>query len=142
MSLEGMKAKIRWAGEEAWLKGNLDALDEVYDPEYVWHRPPFPDVVGLDGVKASMADMRGAYTELRISYADMVAEGSTIAYRFTWTGKHTGQSPSLPIPPTGKEVTLLGCILVHLAHGKIVEEFEHSDNLGFLEQLGVVPALG
>ena len=142
MSLEGMKAKIRWAGEEAWLKGNLDALDEVYDPEYVCHRPPFPDLVGLDGVKASMADMRGAYTELRISYADMVAEGSTIAYRFTWTGKHTGQSPSLPIPPTGNEVSLHGCLVVQIAHVKIGEEFENSDYLGLLQQVGVVPALG
>jgi predicted ester cyclase len=98
--------------------------------------------VGLDGVKASMADMRSAYTDLRISYADMVAEGSNIAYRFTWAGKHTGQSPSLPIPPTGKEITLGGCILVHIVDGKIVEEFEHSDYLGFLQQLGVVPPLG
>ena len=142
MPLEEMKAKIRWAGEEAWLKGNLDALDEIYAPDYVWHRPPFPDLAGLDSVKASMADMRSAYTELRISYADMMAEGSTIAYRYTWAGKHTGLSPSHPIPPTGKEVTLVGCILVHLADGKIVEEFEHSDYLGFLQQLGVVSPLG
>ena len=35
-----------------------------------------------------------------------------------------------------------GCIAVHLAGGKIVEEFEYSDYLGFLQQLGVVPPLG
>lgn len=141
-SLEEMKAKIRWASEQAWLEGNLDALDEVYHPEYVWHRPPLPDLVGLDGVKASMRDMRSAYSDLRISYVEMVAEDSTIAYRYTWQGKHTGQSPSLPIPPTGKEVTMAGCIVVHLEDGKIVEEFEYSDYLGFLQQLGVVPPLG
>jgi steroid delta-isomerase-like uncharacterized protein len=142
MSLEAMKGKIRWSGEQAWLKGNLDALDEVYAPDYVWHRPPFPDLVGLDGVKASMTDMRSAYSELRISYVEMVGEGDTIAYRYTWQGKHTGQSPSLPIPPTGKEVILVGCIVVHVVDGKIVEEFEYSDYLGFLQQLGVVPPLG
>ena len=79
---------------------------------------------------------------LRISYDEMVGEGDTIAYRYTWQGKHTGLSPSLPIPPTGKEVTLVGCIVVHIADGKIVEEFEYSDYLGFLQQLGVVPPLG
>lgn len=46
------------------------------------------------------------------------------------------------IPPTGKEVTLKGCIVVHVRDGKIVEEFEYSDYLGFLQQLGVVPPLG
>lgn len=142
MSLEEMKDTIRWAGGEAWLKGNLDALDEVYAPDYVWHRRPFPDLVGLDGVKASMTDMRSAYSDLRISYHEMVGEGDIIAYRYTWVGTHTGQSPTLPIPPTGKEVALVGCIMIRVADGKIVEEFEYSDYLGFLQQIGVVPPLG
>ncbi len=142
MSLEEMKGKIRWAGEEAWFKGNLDAFDEVYAPDYVWHRPPFPDLVGLEGLKESVSGMRTAYSELQAVYHEMVGEGDTIAYRWTITGKHTGLSPTLPIPPTGKEVTLVGCTVVHIAGGKIVEEFEHSDYLGFLQQLGVVPPLG
>ena len=142
MSLEELKAKIRWTGEEAWLKGNLDALDEIYAPEYVWHRPPLPDATGLAAVKESMAGMRSAYSEIQIDYTEMIGEGDSIAYRYTWQGKHTGQSPSLPVPPTGKEVSLVGCIVVHIADGKIVEEFEYSDYLGFLQQLGVVPPLG
>ena len=142
MSLEQLKAKIRSAGEAAWLEGNLDALAEVYAADYVWHRPPFPDATGLDAVKASMAGMRTAYSDIQISYTEMVREGNTIAYRYTWQAKHTGQSPTLPIPPTGKEVTLQGCVVVHIADGKIVEEFEYSDYLGFLQQLGVVPPLG
>jgi predicted ester cyclase len=142
MSIEEMKAKIRWAGEQVWLNGNLDALDEVYSIDYVWHRSPFPDASGLKAVKESMAGMRGAYSNIRIAYEEMIGEGNSIAYRYTWRARHTGQSPSLPIPPTGKEVTLIGCVVVHIAGGKIVEEFEYSDYLGFLQQLGVVPPLG
>jgi hypothetical protein len=37
---------------------------------------------------------------------------------------------------------LRGCIVVHIADGKIVEEFDYSDYLGFLQQLGVVLPLG
>lgn len=139
MSHEAMKKKIEWAGKEAWLKGNLDALDEVYADDYVWHRPPLPDVSGLDAVKESMRGMRETYSDLQISYDEMIAEGSSIAYRYTWRGHHTGQSPTLPIPPTGKEVTLVGTVVVHVEDGKIVEEFEFSDYLGFMQQLGVVP---
>lgn len=141
MAHEELKHKIQWAGKEAWLKGNLDALDEVYAAEYVWHRPPMPDLVGLDGVKESMAAMREAYSDLTISYDEMVAEGDSIAYRYTWSGLHTGQSPTLPIPPSGKEVVLVGCVVVHVRDGKIVEEFEYSDYLGFMQQLEIVPAL-
>jgi predicted ester cyclase len=142
MSIEELKAKIRWAGEQAWLRGNLDALDEVYSGDYVWHRSPFPDARGLEAAKTSMAGMRGAYSDIRIAYEEMIAEGNSIAYRYTWQAKHTGLSPTLPIPPTGKEVTLTGCVVVHIAAGKVVEEFEYSDYLGFLQQLGVVPPLG
>ena len=142
MSLEELKAKIRWAGEEAWLKGNVDAFDELYAADYVWHRPPLPDLSGLEAVKESVAGMRSTYSDIQISYEEMLGEGDSIAYRFSWRAKHTGQSPTLPIPPTGKEVLLQGCIMVHLAGGKIVEEFEYSDYLGFLQQLGVVPPLG
>lgn len=140
MAHEAMKQKIQSAGKEAWLKGNLDAFDEVYAVDYVWHRPPFPDVTGLAAVKESVAGMREAYSDLEISFDEMVAEGETIAYRYTWRGRHTGQSPSLAIPPTGKEVELVGTIVVHIASGKVVEEFEYSDYLGFLQQLDVVPA--
>jgi len=142
MSLEELKEKIRWAGEEAWLKGNLDAFDEVYAPGYVWHRPPFPDAKGLEAIKESVAGMRSAYSDMQIAYEEMVGEGNSIAYRYSMRARHTGESPTLPIPPTGKEVTLQGCVVVHIADGKVVEEFEYSDYLGFLQQLGIVPPLG
>jgi predicted ester cyclase len=141
MSLDALKAKIRWAGEEAWLKGNLDALDEVYAADYVWHRPPFPDTSGIQAVKESIEQMRGAYSDIQVTYEEMVGEGSSIAYRYTIQARHTGVTPTMPIPPTNKEVTLVGCIVVNIADGKIVEEFEHSDYLGFLQQIGVIPPL-
>ncbi len=142
MPLEEFKAKIRRAGEEAWLKGNLDGLGEVYAADYIWHRPPFPDAKGLEAVKESIAGTRSGYSDIQIAYEEMICEGNSIAYRYTWRAKHTGQSPSLPIPPTGKEVTLRGCVVVHVVNGKVAEEFEYSDYLGFLQQLGVVPPLG
>lgn len=142
MSLEELKTKIRWAGEEAWLKGNVDALDEVYAADYVWHRPPLPDLKGLEAAKQSVAGTRQGYSDIQTTYEEWISEGDSIAYRWTWQAKHTGQSPTLPIPPTGKQVILKGCTVVHIVDGKVIEEFEYADYLGFLQQLGVVPPLG
>jgi predicted ester cyclase len=142
MSLKELEAKIQWANEEAWYKGNVDAFDEVYAADYVWHRPPFPDVSGLEALKQSTADTRLAYSDRQVTFAEWIAEGDAIAYRLTLRMKHTGVSPTLPIPPTGKEVTLQSCFVAHVKDGKVIEEFEYSDYLGFLQQLGVVPALG
>ena len=142
MSLKELESKIQWAGEEAWYRGNVDALDEAYAAGYVSHKPPFPDTSGLEAVKQSIAATRLAYSDIQATYAEWIAEGDAIAYRYTMRMRHTGVSPTLPIPPTGKEVTLQGCVVVHVKDGKVIEEWEYSDYLGFLQQLGVVPLLG
>ncbi len=142
MSLHEIAAKIQRAGEEAWYQGNVDALDQVYAADYVSHRPPFPDANGLEAVKQYIAGTRQAYSEIQATYEDWTAEEDRISYRYSMRLKHTGQSPTLPIPPTGKELTLQGCVVVRVKDGKVVEEWEYSDYLGFLQQLGVVPPLG
>lgn len=142
MSLRELENKIRRAGEEAWYEGNVDALNEAYADDLVSHKPPFPDTNGLEAVKQSIAGTRLAYSDMQTTYHEWIAEGDAIAYRYTMRMKHTGTSPSLPIPPTGKEVVLQGCIVVHVKDGKVIEEWECSDYLGFLQQLGVVPPLG
>lgn len=142
MSLEEMKTKIRWVNKEVWLKGNLDALDEIYSADCVLHSPPLPDVCGLEAVKEHKAGILDAYSDIQIAHAEMIGEGDRIVYRYTWRARHTGQSQTLPIPPTGKEVGMEKCVVVCIADDRIVEEFEYADYLGFLQQLGVVPPLG
>jgi predicted ester cyclase len=42
------------------------------------------------------------------------------------------------VPPSGKEVTMSAILIHRLANGKMVEDWEWSDNLGFMAQLGIV----
>jgi steroid delta-isomerase-like uncharacterized protein len=142
MLIEELKTKIRWANREVWVKGNLDAMDELYHADCVLHSPPLPDVRGLDAVKEHVAGIRSAYSDAQITYAEMLGEGNRIVYRYTWRARHTGQSQTLPIPPTGKEVGMAKCVAVRIVDGQIAEEFEYADYMGFLQQLGVVPPLG
>ena len=139
---EELKAKFRKAIEEGWNKGNLDAWDEFYAADYVHHRPPLEVFDSLEAEKQSVANTLKAFSNSEITIHEIVMEGNMSAWRWTWKAKHTGQSPSLPIPPTGKEVTLVGCNVSHWANGKVIEEWEFSDYLGFLMQLGVIPPLG
>lgn len=142
MSLEELAAKIQWAGEEAWQKGNVDAFDEVYAEDYVFRRPPLADINGLEAAKQSVMGTLPGYSDIRVTYDEWIAQGDSIAYRWTLRMKHTGQSATLPIPPTGKDVVLKGCTVVHVKDGMVVEELEYADYLGFLQQLEVVPPLG
>jgi len=107
-----------------------------------YRTPPLAVFQSLEEEKRSIAGTLTAYSESHITVHEMVMEGDLTAFRWTWQAKHTGQSPDLPIPPTGKEVTLVGCNVSRWAGGKIMEEREFSDYLGFLMQLGVIPPLG
>ena len=141
MNLDEMKTKIQSAGERAWYEGDFSGLEQIYAADYLAHRSPFPDARGLESVKQYIADTRLAYSDIQMIYDEWVCAEDAIAYRYHGRMKHTGTSPSLPIPPTGKELTLEGCIIVHVKDGKVIEEWEYSDYLGFMQQLGLVPAL-
>jgi hypothetical protein len=38
MSIEEIMARERWATEEAFIRGNMNALDEVFAPDAVFRR--------------------------------------------------------------------------------------------------------
>jgi predicted ester cyclase len=71
---------------------------------------------------------------------DLFAEGEKVLLRYTFHGTHQGQWRG--IPPTGKPVTLTGMLIYRFEDGKIVEGWENADNLGLLQQLGVIPVPG
>ena len=69
---------------------------------------------------------------------DQIAERDKVATRLTLHGTHTGTFWG--IPPTGKRVTISGINIVRIVNGLIVEVWANSDNLGLMQQLGVIKA--
>lgn len=73
----------------------------------------------------------------------MIAEGDRVVFRYTLRGTNTGDFVMpMPLPATGKQVTMIGIVMDRLAGGKVVEILEMSDSLGLLQQLGLIPAPG
>lgn len=139
---EEVKKEFIKAIKDGWENGNLNSWDRFYAQDCLFHKPPFPDIESLEGAKLSAKDSISAYSEIKVEIFDIVAESNMTAWRSTWQATHTGQSSSLPVPPTGKRVTLQSCLINRWEGDKIVEEWECSDYLGLLQQLGLVPAMG
>lgn len=137
---EEMKSIVRKMNDDAWHKRDLDEAYKAYDEELVFHRPPFPVVVGKQANLEGDEGMLAAFTETQISLDELVVEGNTAVAHWTWNAVHSGTSPSLGIPATGKAVQLAGCSIYHFQDGKIVEQWEYSDLLGLLQQVGAIPA--
>ena len=81
-----------------------------------------------------------AFPDLQFTIEDMVAEGDFVVVRHTTRGTHQGNFRG--IPPTGKQVSGTGMFIDRIVNGKAVEQWINGDDLGLLQQLGVVPTPG
>jgi predicted ester cyclase len=63
-----------------------------------------------------------------------------MAVRITVIGTHEGAFQG--IPPTGRRVEVQTISVLHFSEGRVVERWNQLDQLGMLQQLGVLPAPG
>ena len=139
MSTEENKAVLR-RNEEVFNKGDLAVADETIAPNYVYHGSVGQEVKGLEGFKQYVTTLITAFPDLRLTIDDMVAEGDKVAMRLTARGTHKGDF--MGIAPTGKHVTITGIVIQRIVGNKVVEGWLVNDQLGMLQQMGVVPPVG
>jgi steroid delta-isomerase-like uncharacterized protein len=137
---EANKALMRRQLEEVFNKHNPGAVDEFFAPDYVNHNAPPGLPGGRDGLKAFAAMYFSAFPDLKVTSDFQLAEGDKVVMRWTATGTHTGEL--MGIPATGKQIKTTGISIARVAGGKIVEEWNESDQMDLMQQLGVVPAPG
>jgi len=143
MSTEDNKANVRRWTEEGWNQGNGAVFDELAAPNWVFHDPARPDVRTLADYKRFFTESRNAFPDFHATIEDMIAEGDQVVARYTLRATHTGDFVTpMHIPATGKQVTVTGIVIVRFAGGKGVEVWEQDDDLGFFQQLGLIPAPG
>jgi len=130
---EANKAIARRVFEEVLNQQNLDLVDEIYATDYVEHPS---EIRGSEGRKQYIATLLTAFPDVQWTVEDIFAEGDKVAIR--WTGIGTQQGEFRGMPPTSKQVTLTAIVIYRFADGKIVESWNNSDQLGLLEQLGVI----
>jgi steroid delta-isomerase-like uncharacterized protein len=137
---EANKALVRRFANELMNRGNLQVADEICAPNAVNHSAPPGSPAGPAGVKQMVTMYRSAFPDMRVTIEDLVAEGDKVAARWSVTGTHRGEL--MGIPATGKRVTVTGMEINRFAGGKLVEHWESFDQLGLMQQLGVVPTPG
>ncbi len=136
MSTEQNKMLARHLFEEVWNQKNLAVLDELVAPNFVFHNS-VQTLYGPDGYKQFATIYHTAFPEARFTVEDVIAEGDTVALR--WSARATHQGELLGIAPTGKEVTVTGITITLISNGKSVESWGEFDALGMLQQIGVIP---
>ena len=136
---EENKAVMRCIYEEIFNEGKLELADELVAPEMTNHTAPGAPR-GPEPVKKLVAMLRGAFPDHHIAIDDMIAEGDRVVMLNTYSGTHQGEF--MGIAPTSKRFVQRQVHVMRFAKGKAIEHWGLRDDLGQLQQLGVIPPLG
>ena len=115
-------------------RGDFDALREIVDAGYVIHPE---EAAGVDGLTELVAGYRSAIGNLRVTIDQQFTDGDYVATRYTISGTHAGEL--MGQEPTGREVAFSGITISRCRDGKIAEEWELTDTVGLLRQVGALP---
>lgn len=108
--------------------------DDVVDHgSWPGHRP------GIKGFTHAVAAMVSAFPDYHLTIEDLIAADDTVVARVRAHATHTGAFQGLPA--TGRPVVVTGIMVLRLVAGKIVEHWGAQDDLGLLQQIGVMPLL-
>src|SRR4051812_332416 len=110
----------------------MSVIDEVIAPDLIQHIRNVPP--GPGGIRQFFSAVHAAFPDAYFTTEDMVAEGDKVAWRFTIRGTHSG--PFRGIPPTGKPIVMTGMALTRMRDGQMVENWNETEDLGMLQQLG------
>lgn len=135
-AVERNKELLRIAVEEVWNKGNFENMREMVSDDFVIHFPR-EKIEGVENIKGYFTELRKAFPDISFTIVDQVAEENKVVTHWTATGTHKGEFKG--IPATGRKVKISAIDIDKLSNGKFVECWSNMDELGLMQQLGVIP---
>jgi steroid delta-isomerase-like uncharacterized protein len=121
---------------EVFRSGDIALLDPLLAPDMIDHTKPSEPAIGREPGKQLIATYARAFPDTTLTVELMVAEADMVAafvwYRGTHTGSFMGHSP------TGKPVRVTGMDIMRYRDGQVIELWSQFDDLGLLQQLGLV----
>jgi predicted ester cyclase len=120
--------------------GNADSLGNYIADDAVDHAldTTITKKLGLAGIKEELTAYHTSFPDIKFTINAMAEAGDTLWAYYTWTGTNTG--PMMGMPPTNKSVSVNGVDITRFQNGKAVEHWEVEDDLGFMKQMGMMPA--
>lgn len=136
--IEKNKDFIQAYTEDFWNEQNIAAFEKYFTADFILHNAD-GDLNGEQFKGFCQANFT-AFPDLKVTTDDLIAEGDKVVKVWTVNGTHKGDF--MGIPATGKPIVIKGIEMFRIADGKIAEVWLSMDNLGMMQQLGVIPPMG
>ena len=130
---------------DAFNRGDMIEAAEFFAQDACNHGRP----VGRAGVLAVLKDIQVTFPDVRFTALDYVSEGEWVTVRKMFSGTHRGVSRIpfsngvlLGVEPTGRHFEVRHIHMMQIRADKIIEHFANRDDVGMMQQLGLLPMLG
>jgi steroid delta-isomerase-like uncharacterized protein len=128
------KAAIRNLYEGILNTRKLDLLNEIISEDYTGVRGE----KGPRGFADNVSTIISAFPDIKWTIEDLMADNDKVIVRWTWEG--TNKNPFRGLPASGKKVHDHAIAIYQFSGEKVTYAWIESDRLGFLQQIGLVPA--
>jgi C-1 hydroxylase len=118
---------------DAWMKGDIEALREIFSPDYVYHNET-GQTASLEMLLEQLKKEIEMFPDRTISNEELIAKGDRVVHRYIARGTHTGEVGGLA--PTGNKLVLGGIEILRFENGKIVESWEALNYLSIFTAIG------
>lgn len=141
MSMDENKAVVRAMYSAVDASQSMSPVAEYAAPGYVVHFPGAPPL-DANGIAQLGNSFYEACPGMRHELESVIAEGDTVALMMRVIGTHTQplMTPAGPIPPQGRSFDVGAMNFFRFENGKIAEHFSAFDMMGFMQQIGAIPA--
>jgi predicted ester cyclase len=94
---------------EAWESGSLEAVKEMFSPDFVWHTTEGRDLSLEELIETGTNNYemyKAAFPDMTFINEDVIVKGDKAITRYTFRGTHTGDLEGSPA--TGNELEMSG----------------------------------
>ena len=133
-----MEAFARERVDVLFNRGELERVEEFVTEDFVNHEAWPGEDPGYEGFRLRLRRLRDAVPDIHMEIHEVVAGGDLVAYRATLSGTHRGEL--LGMAPTGRPFTVQHMHMLRMRDGRSSEHWATRDDLGMLQQLGIITA--
>jgi predicted ester cyclase/uncharacterized protein YndB with AHSA1/START domain len=126
-------AVVRRFVDEVKNKRSLDIIDELFAPDFVFHKPGTILPVGPAGPKEAVRALFAAFSKICVSVEETIVEGDRVVERDAVSAVHTGEFNG--VPATGRQVCWTENNIYRIKDGKIAETWTETSLHDLIAQL-------
>jgi len=135
-ALEEQNTELARRYIEAINESDFDTLNDILSPDYgVFSPSGYAEASSREKLIENYRHVRSVFSKFIWNIEDIVAAHDKVICRILISGIYNGSDPDVPSPE--KEFSLSLITIMRMQDGKIVEEWQEDDQLGFARQLGM-----